>query len=317
MTVIIFWIIAAVVLLVLLGAFVVYELTFAPKRLELEDLDENLSDGEQYEVYAGEIKRLVKENADIPFEDVWIETEDGLRLHGKYYHTADGAPVQIMFHGYRSLADFDFCAGLPFAIKSGYNVLLVDQRAHGQSEGKCITFGVEESEDCVEWVNYALYRFGKDARIILFGISMGASTVLMATELGLPENVEAIIADCGYTSPKEIIQKVMRERHLPVFAVYPLASLAAKCFGGFGLNAASAQKAMRRCNIPVLFIHGEDDRFVPCQMSRKNFRSCRAEGRRLLLVPGAGHALSYLADKDAYREAVISFLRERRTCLKQ
>lgn len=314
---VLFWIVVVFLLAVLLGSFVTYQLTFAPKRRTAEEIMDSMPDKAQYAEHLDTMEKMFRDVLDTPYEDVWIETEDGLRLHGKYYHTADGAPLQIFFHGYRSIAEFDGCGALPFGRENGYNVLLVDQRAHGLSEGKCITFGIKESEDCVEWVDYARYRFGEDVRIILYGMSMGAATVLMATELDLPDNVECVIADCGYTSAKEIIQKVMRDRRLPVCIFYPIARLGAKIFGGFDLNAGSAQRAMKHCNIPVLFIHGEGDHFVPYQMSRKNYRRCRAEGRMLLLVPEAGHGMSYLTDKETYFDTVKTFLHNQRTCLKQ
>ena len=239
---------------------------------------------------------------------MFITTKDGLRLHGRYYETAPGAPVQILFHGYRSNALRDFSGGLQLALESGCNALLVDQRAHGASGGKCLSFGVLERRDCLEWIEYVNERFGRDVPVVPVGVSMGAATVLMASGLELPENVVGIIADCGYTSPKEIICKVARDMKLPARLVYPLVRLGARLFGGFDPDECSAEDALRSAKVPVLLIHGEDDRFVPCEMSRANHAACRSEAR-LLTVPGAGHGLSYLIDNAGYRSAVLSFLR--------
>lgn len=264
---------------------------------------------EQYAPYADEMARMVRAALDIPYEDVWIRSHDGLRLHGKFYAAKSDAPVQIMFHGYKSGAERDFCGGLQIAVRGGFNVLLVDQRAHGKSEGKYLTFGVKECYDCLDWVNYAVGRFGNDAKIMLYGISMGAATVLMAGGLKLPKNVVGIVADCGYSSPSAIIKQVLRDHHCPLFPVYRLTRLGGILFAGFDLAGASATEAMEHCTVPVLFIHGGDDRFVPCRMSVENYEHCAAENKRLLIVPNAGHGISYLLDREAYLAALNGFLK--------
>ena len=242
-----------------------------------------------------------------PCEQVFIRSRDGLRLAARYYHCRDGAPLEIQFHGYRGSAIRDFCGGAAIALAAGHNVLLVDQRAHGKSEGRTICFGVKERFDCLDWVDYALRRFGPDARLLLCGVSMGASTVLMAGGLPLPEQVKVIIADCPYSSPMEIIRKVCRDLRLPPRLMEPFLRLAARLYGGFSLTGASALEALRQCRVPVLLIHGEDDRFVPCQMSR-DLRDACAAPVQLLTVPGAGHGLSFIVDRPAYEQAVARFV---------
>lgn len=304
------WIVGVVALLILLAlaaAYVCCQLAFGVRAKAGEDIF-RLPKGEQYTVHQERSTAMIKIAAEIPYEDVWITSHDGLKLHGKYYHAADNAPLQIMFHGYRSAAVRDFCGGLQEALKMGYNVLLVDQRAHGKSEGKYLTFGVKERYDCLAWVQYAVERLDPDTRILLYGMSMGAATVLMAAGLPLPKNVIGIVADCGYTAPPEILQKVVGEMGYPVRLVYPLIRLGGRVYAGFDTKAASAAEAMEHCTLPVLFIHGEDDRFVPCQMSRENYRLCAATNKRLLTVPNAGHGISYMEDKEAYLNAVKSFL---------
>ncbi|MDD5901806.1 MAG: alpha/beta hydrolase [Oscillospiraceae bacterium] len=197
---------------------------------------------------------------------------------------------------------------MQIAVKGGFNVLLVDQLAHGKSEGKCLTFGVMERYDCLSWVSYAIERFGENAKILLNGMSMGAATVLMAGGLPLPDNVVGIVADCGYSSPSAIVKKVMRDYHLPPYPLYWLVRLGGKIFGGFDLEAASASEALEKCKIPVLLIHGDDDRFVPCGMGRENYEHCASENKKLLIVPGAGHGISYMVDINAYMTALTEFL---------
>lgn len=274
--------------------------------------DEDVSsmpDTEQYNVFRAQSKKMIRDTLSIPYEDVFITSFDGLRLHAKFYAASERkAPVQIMFHGYKSSAERDFCGGLREGIDGGFNVLLVDQRAHGESEGKYLTFGVNERFDCLSWASYAAERFGNDVKIYLYGISMGASTVLMASALPLPKSVSGIVADCGYTSPKAIICSVLRDHHVPAAPVYAVAKLGARLFCGFDLDSASAQDALSRSHIPVLFIHGDDDRFVPCRMSRENFEASAAEHKKLLIVHNAGHGLSYMLDRPAYLSALHEFL---------
>lgn len=304
MVIIIILIVAA---LILAAAYICYRLGFSVPRQTEADLF-RFPDTEQYAPFHDEMTSMVKAALAIPYEDVWITSGDGLKLHGKCYISTPDAPVQIMFHGYRSGAERDFCGGLQVAVRGGFNVLLVDQRAHGESEGKYLTFGVNERFDCLSWASYAAERFGNDVKIYLYGISMGASTVLMASALPLPKSVSGIVADCGYTSPKDIIFSVLRDHHVPAAPVYAVARLGARLFCGFDLDSASAPDALSRSHIPVLFIHGDDDRFVPCRMSRENFEASAAEHKKLLIVHNAGHGLSYMLDRPAYLSALHEFL---------
>lgn len=297
---------AALLFLTLAGARLCYRMAFSvPKQPEADLFF--LPDTAQYAPFREVSAQMIRAALAIPYEDVWITSRDGLRLHGKLYPGTPGAPVQLLFHGYRSAAERDFCGGLQEARKGGCSVLLVDQRAHGKSQGRCLSFGILERYDCLCWVQYAIGRFGPDCRILLYGMSMGAATVLMAAGLALPENVAGIVADCGYTSPAAILQRELRQRGYPFFPTYALVRLGGRLFGGFDLEQASAAEAMERCRIPVLLIHGGDDRFVPCAMSRENYDRCASPDKRLLIVPGAGHGLSYLVDRQAYLAALTAF----------
>lgn len=290
------------------ASYFCYRLAFSVPKQSREALFE-MPDTEQYAPYSAEARQMISDALEIPYKEAVATSYDGLRLFGKCYIASSDAPWLIMLHGYRSGAERDFCGGLKFGIDSGFNVLLVDQRAHGKSEGKCLTFGIKERYDCLTWINYVISQAGGSCKIALYGMSMGAATVLMAAGSGLPKNVACIVADCGYTSPNAIIKKVIREMHYPVFPTYALVRLGGMLFGGFDIEEYSAVRAMEKCDIPVLFIHGDDDRFVPCDMGRENHRHCRAEGKKLLIVPNAGHGMSYMSDKRAYLGTVSEFLK--------
>ena len=263
--------------------------------------------GIEFGEYAKVINKCIEEFKTIPYEKVTIQSRDGIRLAGRYYHFKDGAPISIVFHGYRGNVARDGCGGFRMSRDNGFNVLLINQRAHFESGGRTITFGVKERYDCLDWIEYVRERFGKDTPVMLMGLSMGAAVVLMAGGLDLPSNVKGIFADCGYTSPKEILQTVIKQMKLPVKISYFFVRLSAIIFGGFDPEEASAKEALKNCKIPVMFVHGEADDFVPCQMSRDNYEAC-ASRKEILTVPGAKHGMSYCIDSEAYVNAVQKFM---------
>jgi fermentation-respiration switch protein FrsA (DUF1100 family) len=218
----------------------------------------------------------------------------------------DGAPLQIQMHGYRGHALRDFCGGNKLAREAGLNTLVVDQRAHGKSEGHTISFGINERWDCLQWAEYAAQRW-PGVPISLAGISMGAATVLMASDLPLPEEVKGIIADCGYSSPRAIIKHVCWSLPKPFRIFYPFTSLSAELFGHFDPDAGSALGAVSNTTLPILLIHGEADGFVPCDMSREIAAACVSKVR-LETFPGADHGVSYLSDPERYGRIVKEFL---------
>ena len=265
--------------------------------------------GEQFLEVQEHIYASTRRMEDVPFEAVQIQSFDGLTLCGRYYHLNDGAPVQIMFHGYRSMALRDCAGGFSLARKLGMNVLAVDQRAHGNSGGHVITFGIWERRDCISWIRYVNERFGNKTPIILSGLSMGAATVIMATALPMPNNVQCVLADSPYAAPAEIIKKVCRDSGIPDNLAYPFIRFAARVMGGFNLEQASAIVAAGVSPVPILLLHGEEDHFVPCQMSR-DIHMVSSGTTKLKTFAEAGHGLSYIMEPKLYEEAVIDFLKQ-------
>ena len=264
--------------------------------------------GPQYEKVSGKIRAAIDKMTALPFEEIYVTSFDGLKLFGRYYHQRDHAPIMILFHGYRSFSARDCCGGLALARKLGFNVLAVDQRAHGNSEGNTISFGILERRDCKTWADTMVSRFGQNVPIVLSGLSMGAATVLMAADLNLPENVVAILADSPYSAPKAIISKVCKDMHLPTWLAWPFVRCAARIYGKFSIESVSAQDAVCHSSVPILILHGEDDRFVPCSMSRDIFKNC-PEHVTLRTFPDAGHGLCYVTDKERYERYIEDFLR--------
>lgn len=302
----IWWIFGAAIILAVIFFIYAYLTAFyqSPRHRNPEPLPEELPKG----THSEEIRQLMDEFRGLPAEEVSIQAEDGTTLIAHYYHIKDGAPLQIQCHGYRGTALRDFCGGNHLARELCHNTLVIDQRAHGKSGGTAITFGIRERYDVLAWIEYANNRFGENTPIILAGVSMGATTVLLAAGLDLPENVRGVIADCPYSSPAAIIRRAIRYRHLPVWLTFPLVRLAARLLGGFSVMDGDAEEALRRAYVPILLIHGEEDHFVPCDMSRRLYRAC-VSPKRIATFPGASHGMSYLADPSRYREVTEEFLR--------
>ncbi len=299
---------AAAAASVLGAAYGIYRLWFyqtaQPEDTSIEEWSKTMP-------YGAQMKRDAAALAAAPYEAMRITADDGALLAARYYHHADGAPVAIIFHGYKGFARRDGMGGYTLCKKLGYNVLLPDQRSHGASGGHTITMGVQERYDCRAWAYWAYKHFGPQVPLFLMGVSMGASTVLLASALDLPATVRGIIADCPYTSPREITRKVLPEAmpHLPVAPVYAIGRVGTRLFGHFDPEAVDCRRAVAHTDIPILFIHGDADAFVPCEMSRQLYAAC-ASKKKLVLIHGAGHAVAYYVDTPAYAQAVTEFLRD-------
>lgn len=285
----------------LLISYCTYTLAFRSPP-EKRDSHFDLPASRQYQPYREEslarIRRLLAEE----YEPVSVTSFDGLKLTGRYYHRADGAPTALCVHGWRSTGVRDFCGGAFFLMELGFNVLLIDQRGQGHSGGRAMTFGVKERHDCLTWIRYLNRRFPDKPDIFLYGVSMGAAAVLMAAGLELPDNVRAIAADSPYSAPAEIIRKVCRDRGIPPAAAWPFLYTGARLFAQFDPNEITAADSAAKASVPILIIHGTDDRFVPCAMSEEIAAASPLVKREVF--DGAGHCLAFLTDRPRY-EALI------------
>ena len=302
---------AAAAALALLISWICFSMAFhvPPSRHLTDEGEVHLPAGSIYVPYHDRMRQWALEKRALPQRHVTITSHDGLKLWASFFEFAPGAPVEIMFHGYRGTAERDLSGGVQRCFSLGRSVLLVDQRTASRSEGKVISFGINESRDCAAWVDWLIQDQGEDVKIILTGISMGASTVMIAAGRPLPPQVVGVIADCGFTSAKEIMCRVMRGMHLPPKIFWPFVKLGARLYGRFDPEEDSAIEAMSRCTLPVFFIHGEDDRFVPWDMTRRCYEACQGP-KYFFSVPAAGHGMGYLTDPDGYRRALTKFSRD-------
>ncbi len=245
-----------------------------------------------------------------PHEDVYKKSGDGLNLHAIYVpsDTKEDEKIAICFHGYTGQAGSDFCGISDYYLKNGYSLLLVDQRAHGKSEGEYIGFGCLDRIDACSWIDWVIARCGMQTKIVLHGISMGAATVLMTSGLELPDQVKGIISDCAFTSPKEVFTHVLRSMyHMPAFPTMQITDWINRKKAGYGLDECNAAREVRKAQVPILLIHGDADTFVPCSMCHEIEKNCASETTKLI-IEGAAHAESYYKDMEAYENAMTGFL---------
>ena len=254
-----------------------------------------------------------------PHSDVYTTSFDGLKLHATYFpavkegeqepHTGINKVV-ICFHGYTGEGLSNYVALADYFLKHGYAMLLPDARAHGQSEGEYIGFGCLDRQDALGWIRWVIQERGEDVKIMLHGTSMGGATVLMTSGLDLPDNVKGIVSDCGFTSPKEVFTHVLNSMyHLPAFPAIQGADLINRKLAGYGMDECNAKYEVEKAKVPILFIHGSADTFVPCSMCHEIYDNCRSPKRKLI-VEGAAHAESYYKETEIYEKALDEFAEE-------
>ncbi len=301
-------ILAVICIAVFAISYWTYTVTFySPKKRNYDIFD--IPKGELYDKSKEALIELIKDMDALSYEEVRIKGADGTPLFARYYHVADGNPVEIQFHGYRGTGIRDFCSNPHLALTIGRNVLIVDQRGIGQSGGTVISFGIKERYDVLSWIDYAKERFGENVKIYLSGVSMGATTVVMASGFGLPDNVKGIVADCPFSAPEEIIQSVAKQMGYPPKLAMPFIKLGALVFGKFNLSETTAEAEAKKSKTPILIIHGLEDDIVPCKMSEKIYFA-NPEKIRREVFEGAGHGLSYVIDTPKYKRIVKEFYQE-------
>lgn len=255
--------------------------------------------------YKDKVEKMINDFKEMPYEDLYIESFDKLKLHARYYEVKGSKKIAIMFHGYRGTVTRDFCAGAPTIMSLGYSVITVDHRAHGESQGHSITFGVREVKDAVKWFEFIKNKFGSDYQYALIGISMGGATVLSASDK-VGDNVK-IIADCPYATPKAILSETLKNIKLSPKFFYPLVNLSSIIFGHTNLNKLSAYDSVKNTNNKILIIHGDSDTIVPHHNSYDLYMAYQ-DKIQYELFPGADHGVSYMTDEPRYKKVVSDFL---------
>ena len=240
-------------------------------------------------------------------EDVFINSFDNLKLHGYILKTENSDKWAITVHGYTNKAES--MSAMAYKYNSlGYNILMPDLRGHGKSEGSYVGMGWHDRLDILKWIDLII-KENKDAKILLHGISMGAGTVMMVSGEELPENVKVIIEDCGYTSAKEQLAYNLKTMFkLPSFPILNFCSLITKIKDNYFISEASAIKQLQKAKVPILFIHGDKDKFVPFYMLDKLYNACSSKKDKLI-IKDVGHAKSESLKSDLYWNKVEDFIK--------
>lgn len=243
-------------------------------------------------------------------EDLYINSFDNLKLHAIFINNNTNKTI-ICVHGYKAKDGlYDFGMSAKFLNSLGYNLLFVDNRAHGLSQGKYIGFGVLDSIDVNSWVDYLVTNMNQET-IILYGMSMGAATVLNTDSSPSDSSpVKAIIADCGFASGyDEVAYQIKKMYHLPSFPLVPISNILLKLLAKYSLKDKEAYKSIKNYKNNLLIIHGSRDHFVPTSDAYKIFDNATCH-KKILIVPGASHAKSYLKDTELYEQTIKEFLDE-------
>ncbi|MCQ2455415.1 MAG: alpha/beta hydrolase [Clostridia bacterium] len=252
---------------------------------------------------------LIEKLENQPTKLIEIEADDGTKLIGHYFSCDNPKRVVLAMHGWRSTWSKDFGASADFLRDNNCDVLYIEQRGQGNSGGEYMGFGMIERYDCLNWIDW-LKQNSNELPIYLLGISMGAATVMMASGFDLQGKVSGIIADCGYTSANEIFRHVAKTTlHFPYSIKENQVNNFCKEKINFGTKDYSTIDALKTNKVPILFIHGTEDTFVPISMTYDNYKACVAP-KKLFVVPGAKHGESYLVDKEGYEKTVLEFFSE-------
>lgn len=290
----------------LLAAKIAFRQAFTATKRYPEDVDGTEQDGPYNESRKADVEDL----REYPFLSVCTKSQDGLRLCARLYENTPSAPVVICFHGYRGTSVDDFCGIFSYLYGRGMSVLMVDQRHQGHSEGACMSFGILERYDVLSWLDFVRERYGADVPVWLYGMSMGAATVLMASELIPAGSVRGIIADSAYTSADKVLFNTMKHHGVPLpRASYRIVSLGACMCGHFRPGAVNVAEAVKKTNAPILLLHGEKDDCIPCSMSRE-IQSSNPEKILLYTFPAASHIMSCYCEPVRYRKVLGAFLRD-------
>ncbi|MCC8153636.1 MAG: alpha/beta hydrolase [Tannerellaceae bacterium] len=241
--------------------------------------------------------------------DTFITAADGARLHALYIRSAQDSPnTALIVHGYTDNAIRMLMIGHLYNRELGYNVLLPDLRAHGKSDGKYIRMGWKDRLDVIRWIDVAKNMYGDTTRMVIHGISMGAATTMMTSGENLPDNIKCFVEDCGYTSVwDEFAYKLKAEYGLPAFPLLYTTSLYCRIKEGWSFKEASALKQVQKCNLPMFFIHGDKDTYVPTWMVYDVYEAKQGD-KELWVVPGVEHAVAYWDFTDEYVERTKEFV---------
>ena len=301
-------ILAVFVLIVLIGLAALFFIFFFSPKFDRENPKPDLLMGKELPRY---IKETDKETARIkelyPHEAVSVKSDDGLNLYGDFYiNQAKTDRTVICVHGYNSCGYNDFSPMVEPILRNGCNCLLIDQRHYGKSEGRFTGFGMPESRDLLKWISL-VNEYSPNGKIVLYGISMGAATVMQASCLNLPSTVKGIVEDCGYTSCFNEFAAVLKSiAHLPAFPLMNILAFFSRIFLKLDIRSDS-RDCVAKAKVPMMFLHGDGDAFIPVTMCSECYEACGAQ-KEIHIYDGAGHAQSHFKHPEEYEKDFFAFI---------
>lgn len=289
------------IVLYFVATLIAYFKTFTnPKSRKMQNVDNSpYKSYKEYFVKRREIFDTYKK------EDISIKSRDNLTLRGIYVENEIKDKIVIIFHGFKSKGDSDILFSYDF-YKLGYSLIIVDQRAHGKSDGKYIGMGILERYDVLEWIKYAINRFGDNISILLGGTSMGSATIMMASELIKDKQVKGIVADCGFSSCYDEVRFCLRK--LPSFPIMHTINLYSRLFAKYDMKKVTSKKSLENSKIPLLITHGKNDTFVPCNNAEICYNASKSEIKEMYFFDDSIHATSYADHSEEYDKRVRDFL---------
>lgn len=251
-------------------------------------------------------QEAVENFKDVPYEWVSVIADDGVKLSARLYSTEGAESTVICLPGYNATALSGFAPIAPYYIQNGYNLLLVTGRGQGESGGRDIGFGTLEARDLIKWIDLTESKF-KDTKIVIHGYSTGAVSALIAAGGELPRSVKCVISDSAYSKLWDVFEYQIKQLFkLTPFPILHIAEFFSKKKAGCDFRTSIIKYVETAC-VPILFIHGAKDMFVPTYMCEALYEACTAP-KGLLIVEGAGHSQAYMRDPSAYQSTIDEFV---------
>ena len=298
--------IAFLIIIYLISLLVIFKALSSRYSKRTDVFDNNFMHKSIKKNYTGLIQEQVKTLKEYDMDAIHIESKDHLKLTGYYYHVSKPKAICITCHGYHSDPYLACGVFISKALKKDHDVLAIDQRSHGNSEGSHITFGLKESEDLLLWIEYLSSKFSLP--IYIYGISMGGLACCLAAS-SFPDNVKLLIADCAPKSIESTFKHFLSLFHLPTFLYFkPLVYLCKK-YADFNPLEGDADKSLKESQLPIIFIHGTKDRIVPYKMGLENFIS-KGSNAKFIKCEGADHAVGYLQELDKCEQIINEYLKK-------
>lgn len=304
-------IIVLLIVLVVLALGISYGLFrfgfYIPKKGRINPHDFNMG-GSQYDGLEEIIMEKIVEMDNTAWENVEITSYDGLKLKGYLLVRDLNKPFVLFMHGYHGCWQWDGYGTYRITQDMGYNLLFVDERAHGKSDGTVTCFAKKEQYDCIKWIDYLRERFGYNQKLFISGVSMGCSIVLMAAAKAEAGKINGVIADCGFASAPAMIKKACKDMKLPVKIFAPLAYFGAKIYGNLTVTGETVEDCVKKIDVPVIFIHGTKDSIVPFENLDILYNACGSEDKTRLVVEDSDHAVCAAFNYEAYSQGIRGFL---------